>query len=100
VWPVALPPGGTMGHGPDPDPSLPPPPLEMVEATGPWGGPSHRYRGAEIRCLTGGHVCGLFMEGHPLDGRSFGVAGTITPLVDGWADHGRLPDHVRAVPQG
>ena len=83
-----------------PDELTPPPPPEMVEATGPRGGPVYRYRGAEIRCLPGGHVCGLFMEGHPLDGRSFGVVGTVTSLVDLWADHGRLPDHMRAVPKG
>jgi hypothetical protein len=48
--------------------------------------------------MKGGHVCGLFMEGHPLDGLTFGVVGTITPLVDGWVDAGRLPDFMRAVP--
>ena len=35
----------------------------------------YAYRGAEIRCAKGGHVCSLFMEGHPLHGHSFGVAG-------------------------
>src|SRR4051794_20777201 len=39
---------------------------ELVTAEGPWGGPVYRHRGAEIRCNKGGHVCGLFMEGHPL----------------------------------
>ncbi len=54
-----------------------------------------RYRGAEIRCLKGGHVCGLVMEGHPLGGHTFGVVGTITPLVDLWIDIRALPDHTR-----
>jgi hypothetical protein len=40
------------------------------------------------------------MAGHPLDGLSFGVVGSISPLVDLWADHGRLPDYMRAVPRG
>ena len=45
-------------------------------------------------------MCSLFMAGHPLDGLSFGVVGSISPLVDLWADHGRLPDYMRAVPKG
>jgi hypothetical protein len=48
----------------------------------PWGGPVFRYRGAEIRCLKGGHVCGLLMPHHPLNGSTFGVPGTVTKLVD------------------
>jgi hypothetical protein len=48
--------------------------------------------------MKGGHVCGPVMEGHPLDGLTFGVVSTITPLVDGWIDAGRLPDFMRAVP--
>ena len=59
---------------------------------GPWGGPVYRYRGGEIRCARGGQVCSLFMEGHPLHGSSFGVVGTITPLVDPWVEERRLPD--------
>lgn len=74
--------------------------LEQLTAEGPWGGPSYRYRDAEIRCLKGGHVCGLFLEGHPLHGKSFGVVGSVTPLVDLWLDEGRLPDYMRAVPRG
>ncbi len=74
-------------------------PVETAAAVGPWGGHLHRYRGAEIRRNKGGHVCGLFMEGHPLDGVTFGVVGTITPLIDIWLDEGRLPAHVRAVPE-
>ncbi len=73
--------------------------LELVAEAGPWGGPVFRYRGAEIRCAKGGHVCALFMEGHPLDGMTFGVPGTITPLVDLWIRERRLPDHMRAVPK-
>ncbi len=71
---------------------------ELTAAEGPWGGPVYRYRGAEIRCTKGGHVCGLFMEGHPLHGHSFGVVGTITPLVDLLVEELRLPDRIRAVP--
>jgi hypothetical protein len=81
----------------------PPPPdphrLEQRAAEGPWGGPTYRYRGARIECMKGSHVCGLVMEGHPLDGLTFGVVGTITPLVDGWIDADRLPDFMRAVPR-
>ncbi len=44
-------------------------------------------------------MCGLVMPGHPLDGMTFGVPGTITPLVDLWIKEGRLPDHMRAVPK-
>ncbi len=58
-------------------------------------GPVFRYRGAEIRGLKGGHVCGLVMPGHPLDGSTFGVPGTITPLVDLWIREQRLPDYMR-----
>ncbi len=68
-------------------------------AQGPWGGPVYSYHGAEIRCLKGGHVCALLMEGHPLNGSTFGAVGTITPLVDIWLDQGRLPDHICAVPK-
>ena len=70
---------------------------ELVTAEGPWGGPVYRHRGAEIRCNKGGHVCGLFMEGHPLDGCTFGALGTVTPLVDLWVDERRLPRYMRAV---
>ena len=68
-------------------------------AQGPWGGPVYSYRGAEIRCLPGGHVCGLLMESHPLHGHSFGAPGTITPLVDLWLDKRLLPEHMRIVPK-
>ena len=72
---------------------------ELTAANGPWGGPVYRHRGAEIRCNKGGHVCGLFMEGHPLDGWSFGVLGTVTPLVDLWVEERRLPGYMKAVPK-
>ena len=75
------------------------PSLHETAATGPWGGPVYAYRGAEIRCAKGGHVCSLFMEGHRLHGHSFGVAGTITPLVDLSVEERRLPGHMRAVPK-
>jgi hypothetical protein len=71
--------------------------LQETAATGPWGGPTFSYRGARIECMKGAHVCGLFMEGHPLDGITFGVVGTITPLVDSWLDRGSLPAHLRGV---
>ncbi len=67
---------------------------------GAWGGPGYGYRDAEMRCLPAGHVCALHLEPHPLHGPGFGVAGTITPVVDSRLDHGRLPDFVRAVPSG
>ena len=68
-------------------------------AAGPWGGPTYSYRGARIECLPGAHVCGLFMEGAPCDGMTFGVLGTVTPLLDLWLAERRLPAHVRAVPK-
>jgi hypothetical protein len=69
--------------------------IQQLAATGPWGGPSYRYRGVEIHCCPGGHVCGLTMRDHPLNGATFGVVGTVTPLVDLWLDEGRLPGHIR-----
>ena len=82
-----------------PDPPERPRP-EQTAAQGPRRGPTYIYRGARIECGPGGHVCGLFLDGHPLDGMTFGVVGTITPLVDLWLDEGRLPDHMRAVSKG
>ena len=72
---------------------------ELIAAEGPWGGPVYHHRGAETGCNKGGHVCGLFMEGHPLHGHTFGVVGTITPLVDLWVEEGRLPGHMRLAPK-
>ena len=66
---------------------------ELTAAAGPWGGPTYAYRGAEIRCAKGGHVCGLLMEDHPLHGSTFGVVGTVTPLVDLWVEERRLPGY-------
>ena len=37
--------------------------------------------------------------GHSCGGLTFGVVGTITPLVDIWLDGGRLHAHVRAAPR-
>ena len=71
---------------------------ELVVAEGSSGGPVYRYRGAEIRCLKGGHVCALLMEGHPLDGHTIGAPGTITHLVDLWIRERRLLGHIRAMP--
>ena len=72
---------------------------ELVAAEGPWGGPVYSYRGSEIRCNKGGHVCALLMEGHPLHGATFGVLGTVTPLIDLWVEERRLPRYMRAVPK-
>ena len=68
-------------------------------AEGPWGSPVFRYHGAEIRCLKGGHVCALLMPDHALHGSTFGVPGTITPLVDLWIRERRFPSYTRAVPK-
>ena len=70
-------------------------PLVETALDGQLGSPSYTYRGAVIDCMKGGHVCLLSMDGHPLIGMSFGVAGTITPLVDLWLDEGRLPGYMR-----
>lgn len=71
-----------------PDPSAPTtrPKLEQTAPIGNWGGPTYASRGARIECYRNGHVCGLQMEGHPLHGHTFGVVGTITPLVDLWVE--------------
>ena len=58
----------------------------------------YAYRGAENRCAKDGHVCGLVMPGHLLDGHTFGAPGTITHLVDLWIRERRLPGHIRAMP--
>ena len=81
--------------------ALEPERAKLVEtaADGSLGGPSYTYRGAVIDCQKGGHVCRLVMPEHPLDGHSFGAAGTITPLVDAWLDEGRLPRYMRVVPK-
>ncbi len=44
-------------------------------------------------------VCGLHLADHPLNGNTFGVVGTVTPLVDPWLGERRLPDRMRAVPK-
>jgi hypothetical protein len=68
-----------------PDPPEPPQLVQMA-AQGPWAGP---------RVRPGGHVFSLFMPEHPLHGRNFGLVGTVTSLVDLWADTGRLPSYMR-----
>lgn len=73
--------------------------LQLASGAEPWRGPSYAYRGARIECHKGGHVCGLFLEGHPLNRMSFGVPGTITPLVDLWVERGELPSYMRVVPK-
>ncbi len=70
---------------------------ELVAAEGPWGGPTYAYRGAEIRCAKGGHVCALLMEGHPFNGATFGAVGTVKLLVDLWIEGRLLPSLQRAV---
>ena len=70
---------------------------ELVTAEGPSGGPVYRYRGAEIRCAQGDHVCALLMEGHPFHGATFGTVGTVTLLVDLWIEGRLLPRYMRAV---
>ena len=35
------------------------------------------------------------MRAYLLNGLTFGVVGTITPLVDIWLDEGRLPRYLR-----
>ena len=84
-----------MGPGHDGYPRAPRPRVDR--GGGSWGGPVWRCRGAEIRCLKGGHVRALLMEGHPLDGHTFGAPGTITHLVDLWIREQRLPRYMRAV---
>ena len=37
------------------------------------------------------------MEGHPLNGISKGVVGTITPLMDLWVKEKQLPEYMRVV---
>ncbi len=69
---------------------------ELVTAEGPSGGPVYRYRGAEIRCAQGDHVCALLMEGHPFHGATFGTVGTVTLLVDLWIEGRLLPSLERA----
>ena len=64
------------------------------------GGPSYSYRGAHIECAPRGHVRGLFMPEHPLLGHNFGVVGTVTSLVNLWADTGRLPSYMRQSRKG
>ena len=66
---------------------------------GRGAGPVFRYREAEILSLRDGQVCGLLMAAHPLYGATFGVPGTITPLIDIWLDEGRLPGHLSVVPR-
>ena len=59
-------------------------PLTETAPAGQFGGPTYTYRDARIDCMKGRHVCRLTMDGHPLTGMSFGVAGTITPRVGLW----------------
>jgi hypothetical protein len=72
---------------------------ELVTAEVSSGGPVYRYRGAEIRCAQGDHVCALLMEGHPFHGATFGTVGTVTLLVDLWIEGRLLPGYMRAVPR-
>jgi hypothetical protein len=82
-----------------PDPPAPDtkPDHLLVETAlaGHLGGPSYAYRGAVIDCMKGAHVCRLTMDGHPLTRVTFGVAGTITPLIKLWLEEGRLLGYMR-----
>lgn len=69
--------------------------LEETAKPGPWGGSTFAYRGARIECLPGDHVCGMFLDGHPLSSCSFGAPGTITLLVDLWIEKRQLPGYMR-----
>ncbi|MDO9712761.1 hypothetical protein [Paracraurococcus lichenis] len=63
-------------------------------AAGASGGSSYSYRGATVQCPPGDHVCNFNMDGHPLSGGgTFGVAGTITPLIAYWLEHEALPPY-------
>jgi hypothetical protein len=39
-----------------------------------------------IDCLKGRHVCRMILDGHPLTGTTFGVAGTNRPLAKLWTN--------------
>ncbi|MDO9713790.1 hypothetical protein [Paracraurococcus lichenis] len=69
-------------------------PLEQLAATGPCGGPSYRYRDAEIRCFPGARVCSLIMPGHPLNGRTFSTLEMVADLVDAWLDREYVPAYI------
>jgi len=73
--------------------------LKVAADEGFLGGPSYRYRCATIDCQKGGRVCRLTLDGHPLVSQTFGVAGTITPLVNLWLEEGRLPKSMRRLPE-
>lgn len=47
-----------------------------------------------------GRVFALLMDGHPLHGLTFGVPGTITPLIDSYLDHGHPPAYMWDVLKG
>ena len=70
-------------------------PLEEVALEGPSGGPTYRYRGADIECLKGGRVCRLSLSGHPVSGSTFSTPGVIMPLVDFWIEKQQLPGYMR-----
>ena len=44
-------------------------------------------------------LAGALAAGALLKLATFGVAGTVTPLVDQWADQGRLPAYMRTAPK-
>jgi hypothetical protein len=37
--------------------------------------------------MADGRVCGLFLDGHPFSGRTFGAVGVAAALVDLWLDN-------------
>lgn len=67
-------------------------PLEEVALEGPWGGPTYRYRGARVECLKGGHICGLFLNSHPLNGLPLGTVGMTASLMDRWLETHQVTD--------
>lgn len=79
-------------------PDQPPPPrheVELVADTGPWGGPTRRYRGARIEANSKGLLYGLFLEGHPWNGRTMGNFENMIPLIDAWLDGTEPPPGYR-----
>jgi hypothetical protein len=64
-----------------------------------WDGHTGRLFG---RCQAKSHKCGSAPDdlgGHSFFGQTFGVVGAVTPLINLRLDEGRLPDHMKAVPE-
>ena len=68
-------------------PSVPQHAVEVTTTGGPWGGLTRRYRGARIEANAQDAVFGLFLEGHPMHGKTgFGTWENLLPLVDAWIE--------------